>query len=172
MPVLDAKGHVVTDAWVRIADDAPLPDAPAILSLARLRAETLAGRNAPLGLALDPATQPEEIAELLPRLALVAVPLPKSKDGRAFTQARALREHFGFTGEIRATGHVLPDQWRMLRRCGVSTVELPEGADAAQWQRSRDVIDIAYQPSPSEMTEDGAPPAGSALGLRRRRLAA
>jgi uncharacterized protein (DUF934 family) len=171
MPVLDAKGRLVADAWLRVADDAPLPDAPVILSLARLRAETLAGRNAPLGLALEPATQPEEIAELLPRLALVAVLLPKSKDGRAFTQARALREHFDFTGEIRATGHVLPDQWRMLQRCGVSTVELPEGADAAQWQRSRDVIDIAYQAAQDGMAE-AALPAGSALGLRRRRLAA
>jgi uncharacterized protein (DUF934 family) len=162
MPLLE-NGRLVADEWVRVANDAPLPEAPAILSLARLRSEELSGRNAPVGLALDPATQPEEIADLLPRLSLVTVTLPKSKDGRAFTQARALREHFGFRGEIRATGHVLPDQYRMLQRCGVSTVELPEGADAAQWERSRDLVDIAYQPALEE---------GSALGLRRRRLAA
>ena len=87
--------------------------------------------------------------------------LPKSKDGRAFTQARALREHFGFQGEIRATGHVLPDQYRMLLRCGVSTVQLPDGADPAVWTRSADIVDIAYQP---------ARDAGAPLGLRRRRL--
>jgi uncharacterized protein (DUF934 family) len=160
MPLLE-DGRLVADEWVAVADDAPLPDAPTILSLARLRAEDLAGRNAPLGLALDPTTQPEEIADLLPRLSLVAVLLPKSKDGRAFTQARALREHFGFQGEIRATGHVLPDQYRMLRRCGVSTVQVPDGADAAVWTRSADVVDIAYQP---------ARDAGAPLGLRRRRL--
>jgi uncharacterized protein (DUF934 family) len=160
MPLLE-DGRLVADDWVTVADDAPLPDAPAILSLARLRTETLDGRNAPLGLALDPATQPEAIADLLPRLSLVAVLLPKSKDGRAFTQARALREHFGFQGEIRATGHVLPDQYRMLLRCGVSTVELPDGADPAVWTRSADIVDIAYQP---------ARDAGAPLGLRRRRL--
>jgi len=161
MPLLDEHGRLAEDEWVAVADDAPVPDQPAILSAARLRGEELAGRNAPLGLLLDPATQPEEIADLLPRLSLVAVKLPKSKDGRAFTQARALREHCGFQGEIRATGHVLPDQWRMLQRCGVTTVELPEGADTAQWERSRDLVDIAYQP---------ALDTGSPLGLRRRRL--
>ena len=161
MPLLE-DGRLVADDWVVVADDAPLPDAPAILTLARLRAEDLTGRNAKLGLALDPATRPEEIADLLPRLSLVAVRLPKSKDGRAFTQARALREYHGFTGEIRATVHVLPDHYRMLSRCGVGTVEVPEGSDPTQWTRSRDVVDIAYQPA-----QDG----GAPLGLRRRRLA-
>jgi uncharacterized protein (DUF934 family) len=160
MPLLE-DGRIVADDWVVVADDTPLPDAPAILTLARLRAESLEGRNAPLGLALDPATQPEAIADLLPWLSLVAVLLPKSKDGRAFTQVRALREHFGFQGEIRATGHILPDHYRMLLRCGVSTVQLPEGADPAVWTRAADIVDIAYQP---------ARDAGTPLGLRRRRL--
>ncbi|MFZ4409556.1 MAG: DUF934 domain-containing protein [Paracraurococcus sp.] len=160
MPLLE-DGRRVADDWAVVADDAPLPDAPAILTLARLRAEAVSGRNAKLGLALDPATQPEEIADLLPRLSLIAVSLPKSKDGRAFTQARSLREHFGFQGEIRATGHVLPDHYRMLLRCGVSTVQVPEGADPAVWTRSADVVDIAYQP---------ALDAGAPLGLLRRRM--
>jgi uncharacterized protein (DUF934 family) len=160
MPLLEG-GRIVADDWVVVASDAPLPDAPAILTPARLRVEPLEGRNAPLGLALDPATPPEEIADLLPRLSLVAVSLPKSKDGRAFTQARALREHFGFQGEIRATGHVLPDHYRMLLRCGVSTVQVPDGADPAVWVRSADVVDIAYQP---------ALDAGVPLGLLRRRM--
>lgn len=166
MPLLEiADGRVLADEWVVVAEDAPLPEAPAILSLARLRQEAaaLAGRNAPLGLALDPGTQPEEIADLLPRLSLVQVALPKSKDGRAFTQVRALREHHGFTGEIRAAGHLLPDHARMLRRCGVTTVALPEGADLAAWQRSGEVVDIAYQPAQDE---------GLPVGLRRRRLRA
>jgi len=160
MPLLE-DGRLVADDWAVVADDAPLPDAPAILTLARLRAEAVSGRNAKLGLALDPATQPEEIADLLPRLSLIAVSLPKSKDGRAFTQARSLREHFGFQGEIRATGHVLPDHYRMLLRCGVSTVQVPEGADPAVWTRSADVVDIAYQ---------SALDAGAPLGLLRRRM--
>ncbi len=162
MPLLEA-GELRPDAWSLVEDEAPLPDGPAIVSLARLRAEAaaLAGRNAPLGVALPPEAQPEEIAPFLDRLALVAVRLPKSKDGRAFTQIRALREHHGFTGEVRATGHVLPDQYAMLLRCGVSTIEVAEGTDPATWARSRDAIRIAYQ---------AAQGADRPLSLLRRKL--
>lgn len=163
MPVLE-DGRLRSDAWLTLDDDAPLPDAPVILSLARLRRDgaALAGRNMPLGVALPPETQPEEIAPWLDRLALVAVLLPKFRDGRAFTQARALREHHGYAGEIRATGHVIPDQYTALLRCGVSTVAVPDGTDAAVWDAARRVVGIGYQPA---LTPD-AP-----LSLLRRRLA-
>jgi uncharacterized protein (DUF934 family) len=163
MPVLE-DGRLRPDDWVTVDDDATLPDAPVILSLARLQRDAagLAGRNAPFGVALPPETQPEEIGPWLDRLALVVVLLPKSRDGRAFTQARALREHHGYTGEIRATGHVIPDQYTALRRCGVSTVAVPEGTDPAAWDAARRVVGIAYQPA---LTPD-AP-----LSLLRRRLA-
>jgi uncharacterized protein (DUF934 family) len=52
--------------------------------------------------------------------------MPGFKDGRAMTQARLLRERFGFEGEIRMTGYVLPDQVVFLKRLGVSTVEIEE----------------------------------------------
>ncbi|WP_043363254.1 DUF934 domain-containing protein [Belnapia sp. F-4-1] len=162
MPLLE-DGRLRPDDWTSIEDDAPLPEGPAIISLARLQAEaaTLAGRNAPLGVAVAPETQPEEIAPFLSRLALVALRMPKSKDGRAFTQARSLREHHGFAGEIRATGHVLPDQYAMLLRCGVSTVEVPEGTRPETWARSRDAIRIGYQ---------AAQGADHPLSLLRRKL--
>ena len=144
MPLLE-DGRLVADDWVTVADDASLPDAPAILSLARLRAEDLAGRNEKLGLALDPATQPEDIADLLPRLSLVAVLLPKSKDGRAFTQARSLREHFGFQGEIRATGDVLVDQLVQMQRSGFTSAVLRADQDMAVAQKQLDRYKAFYQ---------------------------
>jgi len=164
MPIIEGD-TLHEDRWQRVPDDAPLPDAPALLSLERLRRDAgpLAGRNAPLGVELPPETSPDAIADWLPRLALVAVRLPKSRDGRAFTQARSLREYHGYAGEIRAVGHVLPDHYAMLLRCGVSSVEVPEGADPAVWAASRRVVDIAYQPG--QATEDS-------LGLLRRRVSA
>ena len=163
MPLLE-DGRLRPDEYVAVEDEAVLPDGPVIIGLDRLRREAsaLVGRNAPLGVVLPPEVQAGEIAALLPLLSLVAVRLPKSKDGRAFTQARALREYHGFTGEVRATGHVIPDHYAMLLRCGVSTVEVPEGADAAVWDAARKVIGIGYQ---AAQTPD-AP-----LSLLRRRLA-
>ena len=142
MPLLE-DGRILPDAWVGVDDDAPLPEGPVIVPLARL-AEA-AGRNAPLGVSIGNDVRVDALAAWLPRLALVQVVLPKSKDGRAFSQIRALREYHGFTGEIRVAGHVIPDHYAMLLRCGASTVVVPEGADPAVWQDSRHVVRIAYQ---------------------------
>ncbi|WP_237215818.1 DUF934 domain-containing protein [Falsiroseomonas oryziterrae] len=165
MPLLE-QGRLVADAFVAIADDARLPDgAPALVSLARLQAEATAllARNAQLGVLLPNDTDPSALAPFLHRLSLVALRFPKHRDGRAFTQARALREHHGFAGEIRATGHVLPDQHAFLLRCGFSTVEVAESADLAAWQRGLHAIPIAYQPA---VAGDATP-----LGLLRRHVA-
>jgi len=163
MTLLEA-GRPAADRFVRVADDAPLPDAPALIPLARL-ASVGPGRNAELGVQVAAATRPEEIAPWLDRVALVAVEFPKFRDGRGFTIARTLRERYGFTGEIRAVGHVLPDQHSHLLRCGFSSVAVADGADLAPWRDALGVIGIAYQPD-----EAGSAPLD---GLRRtRRLGA
>jgi uncharacterized protein (DUF934 family) len=130
-------------------DDAALPSGPCILSLSRLQQDE-AVRNAPhlrLGVAL-PVDQPAEVlAPYLDRLSLVAVNFPTFRDGRGFTQARSLREHLAFSGEIRATGNILPDQYVFLLRCGITTVEIKDGADPAAWQNAADRFSFTYQPS-------------------------
>jgi uncharacterized protein (DUF934 family) len=163
MPLLE-NDQLVEDSWVAVDDEAPLPDAPAIISLARLLrdAPVLAGRNAPLGVAIDNTVNPDAVAPFLPRLDLVQVTMPGSRDGRAFTQIRALREYHGFGGEIRVTGHVIPDHYGMLLRCGASSVVVREGADPAVWEASRRVVNIAYQ---------HAQAAAQPLSLLRRRVA-
>ena len=146
MPLLEA-GAPTADGWTRVDDDAPLPEgAAALVSLARFErdAGALAGRNAPIGVAVPSTTKPEAIAPHLDRLALVAIQFPVSKDGRGFTIARALRERYGYKGEIRAFGHILPDQYVHLIRCGVDKVEVPEGTET-RWQEALRFYDIAYQ---------------------------
>ncbi|WP_019936323.1 DUF934 domain-containing protein [Bordetella sp. FB-8] len=60
---------------------------------------------------------------------------PKFTDGRAFSQARLLRQRQGFKGEIRATGDVLIDQLVHMARCGFDVAVLSEGADLADAER-------------------------------------
>ncbi|MCD6076523.1 MAG: hypothetical protein K0R89_461 [Ramlibacter sp.] len=60
---------------------------------------------------------------------------PKFTDGRAFTQARLLRQRRGFTGDIRATGDVLVDQLVQMYRVGFSSAVLKEGKDPADAER-------------------------------------
>jgi uncharacterized protein (DUF934 family) len=148
MPLLEC-GRIVSDPWQELADDVALPSAPCILSLSRLQHDESV-RMAPhllLGVAL-PVDQPAEVlAPYLDRLSLVAVNFPTFRDGRGFTQARSLRERLAFSGEIRATGNILPDQYAFLLRCGITTVERQGGADPAAWQKAADRLSFAYQPS-------------------------
>lgn len=68
----------------------------------------------------------EEVGENLATLDLVAVHIPGFADGRALSLATLLRNRFGFKGELRAIGEVLPDLTPFLRRCGYDAFELAD----------------------------------------------
>ena len=107
------NGTFIEDAWQVVADDAPVPaDAAVVLSLKRWRAErdTLAARNAPIALQIDPGNDWQDIVEDLPRFPVIVVTIPKFADGRAFSIARLLRERDGETGESRVMGAYIIDQ--------------------------------------------------------------
>ncbi|MBP7606613.1 MAG: DUF934 domain-containing protein [Giesbergeria sp.] len=70
---------------------------------------------------------------------------PKFTDGRAYSQARLLRQRRQFTGEIRATGDVLIDQLVHMARCGFDVAVLKDGVDAADAQRQFDRFEGFYQ---------------------------
>ena len=56
------------------------------------------------------------------------------KDGRPFSIAKTLRKKLNFKKEIRASGHILPDQYIFLIRCGFDTVEIKD-EDFDVWVR-------------------------------------
>jgi len=135
MPLVDLQGRVAEDSWsIDEAADAT-PRAHVAVPLAALLAA--AGRGEALGeglgVILPPDAPAETVAKLLPHLALIAVSFPKFRDGRGFTLARALRYRYGFGGEIRAVGHVIPDQLEMLCGCGFTSVQTPAEHPPEQW---------------------------------------
>ncbi len=62
---------------------------------------------------------------------IIRVDFPSFADGRGFTIARMLRLR-GFTGVLRAQGHVLADQYAMARRSGFDEVEISQALAARQ----------------------------------------
>lgn len=70
-------------------------------------------------------------------LALIRVHVPAFNDGRALTIGRRLRMR-GYTGELRAVGPMIADQYPMARRVGFDAVEIPAEIAArqpeAQWR--------------------------------------
>lgn len=82
---------------------------------------------------LGPDTNLEELAPRLGGLGRVEIEFPKFRDGRGFTLARTLRERFGYKGDIRATGHFLPDQFGALISCGFTSFITPAEHVPAQF---------------------------------------
>jgi len=163
MPLIK-DGRIVEDDWVKVPDGEPVPaDRPAIITFERWQAErdSFAGRNAALGVRVKSGTLAPAIAPDLERFALVAVEFPKFRDGRGFSTARELRERFGYQGEIRAVGHIIPDQYQFMMRTGFTSAEAPEGTNPESWARALTEITVAFQPS----LDDPQP-----LSLLRRRL--
>lgn len=87
----------------------------------------LALEDAYEGVAIELAssTDPLELAGRLPDVPMIRVDFPSFADGRGFTIARQLRL-MGFTGRLRARGHVLADQYAMARRAGFDEVEISD----------------------------------------------
>ncbi len=162
------NGRFVEDPWLFLADDEPLPsEGMVVVSFARLveaKERGLADRDGWLGVSLTGADPVEELRPWLSRLSLVALTFPVFTDGRPLSTARLLRERYRFTGEIRATGQLLVDQYPFLVRCGFDAFAVPPGPALRSW-RGRTELGLVYQP-------DGYGQARAIWRLRHPELAA
>ena len=143
-------GALQPNNWRFVGDDAAIPvDEPATVSLKRWQAEgeTLRGRNAPIGVRLKNDESALLLGADVHHLAVVEVEFPKFTDGRAFSQARLLRDKLGFKGEVRAFGNVLRDQYLYMTRCGIDAIELPEGKSIDGYLAALQEFTAWYQPA-------------------------
>lgn len=148
--LLNESGKIVEDAFLQVADDAALPDGVAVLiSAARFLAgpDAILRREAPTGVLWPNNRNVEALAPYLDRLALVALDFPKFRDGRAYSQARILRERFRFRGELRATGDVLRDQFLFLIRSGFDAFEVKKEIGALAFAEAVSRYSVFYQPA-------------------------
>jgi uncharacterized protein (DUF934 family) len=146
MPIFKGDGFVPDD-WRNLAqgEDVP-PDGRVILTLAQWQSASQIG-NTPLGLLIEPGHDIRKIAPDLARFALVVVAFPKFTDGRGYSVARQLRGHFGFAGELRATGEILFDQLQLLARCGFDSFDIRDAVTIRLLEAGRRPhLGIFYQP--------------------------
>jgi uncharacterized protein (DUF934 family) len=149
MPLVKS-GRIVEDRYVRVDDEAPIPDrVPVIVTAKRFLADpnALIKRDGSLGVLWPNDRRVAELEPWLGHLALIALVFPKFRDGRAYSQARQLRERYGFQGELRATGDVLRDQFLFLMRAGFDSLEVKKAADAAAYADVIRRFSVFYQPS-------------------------
>ena len=95
------------------------------------------------GIQLNSDESLDEITDDILYFSLVQFNFLSFKDGRPFSIAKTLRKKFNFKKEIRASGHILPDQYIFLIRCGFDTVEI-EDKDFDVWVRFFKMDDGLY----------------------------
>ncbi len=151
MPLIK-DGQFTPDAWIFAGEDTAIaPGTKVIVPLSRLLAEgeALLAAAGALGVEVPNSTAAAALAPWLDRLALIAVAFPSVADGRGFSLGKRVRR-LGFTGELRAKGHVIADQYAATRACGFDTVEIGEALarrqPEAQWQAAQRSMSLAYQP--------------------------
>lgn len=143
-------GRAIDDAWTRLEPGAAVPpDGAVIVPLETWLAQRGAceqRRAHPTGVWLAGDAPIEALAADVGDLALIALRLPKFADGRAFSAGLLLRQRFGFRGELRAFGNLLPDQVRELHACGFDAFEI-DATRAEAALRSLGDFAEAYQAS-------------------------
>ena len=149
MPLVK-QGRVATDIFVHVADGAELPgDGAILISAARFLEDPAAmlARAGKLGVIWPNNRDIDDLVPYLDRLAAVALVFPSFRDGRAYSQARLLRERFQYRGELRATGQVLRDQFVFMMRAGFDAFEVKKQSDAEAFAQTVKRYSVFYQPT-------------------------
>lgn len=147
MPIIK-DGTPIEDQWVEHLGEDDVPSSEDVilsLELADRMAERLSNHAGGLGLSIPNDIDVEDYKELIATADLIILQLPVFTDGRAYSQARILREDLGFDNELRVKGDVLPDQAAYLIRCGFDSFDFEGSFDQDVWDRAVSIIGTSYQ---------------------------
>jgi len=152
MPDIILRDAVIADDWRVLRplaeEPAAIPGGRVIVPLAIWLAQQAALiARGDVGVWLAGTDDRGELAPWLPVLSLVAVDFPKFTDGRGYSIAYLLRARFGYRGQLRAIGDVLPDQLFYMKRVGFDAFAVREDKDLQQALRSLQPFTDAYQGS-------------------------
>ncbi len=152
MPEIILRDRVVTDAWQVLRPEAgmtpELPAGPVLvpLSIWLEQADALVARG-DVGVWIASHEDPATLRAWFDRVPLVAVDFPKFTDGRGYSIGHLLRTRYGYRGELRAIGDVLPDQLDYLRRVGFDAYAVRADKDIHDALRLLTTFSQPYQNS-------------------------
>ena len=149
MPLVKG-GKITDDAFTHVGDGAELPaDGSVLVSAARFleNPEALFARSGKVGVIWPNNRDVDDVVAYLDRLGVVALVFPTFRDGRAYSQARLLRERYLYRGELRATGQILRDQFVFMLRAGFDAFEVKKQADAEAFAQTVRRYSVFYQPT-------------------------
>ncbi len=112
---------------------------PTLLPIEFVKNANLELPNPNIGLLIQSGDDISEAKELINSVDVVALYFKNFMDGRSFSQARIIREQFGYGGELRASGFFIRDQLLYLKRCGVNAFDFSE--NALEPEQAKDSLD-------------------------------
>lgn len=113
---------IIDDNWRYVENESDLVNGDIIVSLARWKQEKqqLLSHGGKLGIRIGPDDSVTELSADLDSIQLIELYFPDFADGRLFSHAWLFRARYGYQGDIRASGHYIPDQVFYLSRVGVN----------------------------------------------------
>ncbi|MHC8299390.1 DUF934 domain-containing protein [Pseudomonas sp. ZS1P83] len=120
------------------------------LQLWREHSRMLKARDGGLGVWLDADEEAEEIGEDVADFKVIALNFPAFTDGRNYSNARLLRDRYGFKGELRAIGDVLRDQLFYMHRCGFDAFAIRADKDPYEALEGLKDFSVTYQAATDE----------------------
>ncbi len=158
MPKLIKNGELVQDNWTVLREATGPEVLKAVpgknfivpLNFWQLYRDELEDYMGQITIWLDCNENVNDIGPDLKQLPLIALNFPVFSDGRSYTNARELREHLAYEGEVRAIGDVLRDQLFYMSRCGFDAFEIRHDQDADACLAAFNDFHNAYQGSIEE----------------------
>lgn len=152
MPNIIKDGAIVADTYQLITEAGALPAQDIVVSLDvwQQQREAILAHPHKKAVLLKPDQHPEVLVEDLKQLDMIALDFPAFADGRGYSYAALLRQRFGFTGELRATGDVFKDNLFYLKRCGFNSFAVRADKDINVALQGLNDFSETYQASVDE----------------------
>ncbi len=137
MTLIDIDGLPLPDPWrYPTGDEEPTQSEHAVVQLSYWETYQQKFGAPAAGVWVAGDQDPSALHPLLRQLRVVVIEFPKARDGRGFTLARVLRERHQFSGDIRAAGPLLPDQFATLVQCGYTSVLASAVTPPVRWKEA------------------------------------
>ncbi len=152
MPNIIKDSAIVADTYQLITEAGALPAQDIVVSLDvwQQQREAILAHPYKKAVLLKPDQHPEVLVEDVKQLDMIALDFPAFADGRGYSYATLLRQRFGFTGELRATGDVFKDNLFYLKRCGFNSFAVRADKDIHVALQGLNNFSESYQASVDE----------------------
>ena len=150
------NNEVIDETWHLLPKDVSFDDISNCddlivpLALWREHGPALKARDGGLGVWLDSDEEAEVLGDDAANFQVIALNFPAFTDGRSYSNARLLRDRYGYKGELRAIGDVLRDQLFYLHRCGFDAFAIRADKDPYEALQGLKDFSVTYQSSTDE----------------------